>query len=71
VVALIKGGMADFDCVCGPRFSPKFIPANPAANYLLTETSDIHHAVDKLSAGLSRVPDERTRSDMQQLMQAL
>ncbi len=60
---------ADFDCQSWAQFSLKWILANPQVNCTLTETTKLHHAVDNLSAGLGRLPDERERSRMQALMQ--
>lgn len=62
---------ADFDCQSWAQFSLKWILANPQVNCTLTETTKLHHAVDNLSAGLGRLPDERERSRMQALMQSI
>ncbi len=62
---------ADFDCQSWAQFSLKWILANPHVNCTLTETTKLHHAVDNLSAGLGRLPDERERSRMQALMQSI
>jgi len=62
---------ADFDCESWAQFSLKWILANPQVNCTLTETTKLHHAVDNLSAGLGRLPDERERSRMQALMQSI
>ena len=62
---------ADFDCQSWAQFSLKWILANPIVNCTLTETTKLHHAVDNLSAGLGRLPDERERSRMQALMQSI
>ncbi len=62
---------ADFDCQSWAQFSLKWILANPQVNCTLSETTKLHHAVDNLSAGLGRLPDERERSRMQALMQSI
>jgi aryl-alcohol dehydrogenase-like predicted oxidoreductase len=62
---------ADFDCHSWAQFSLKWILANPHVNCTLTETTKLHHAVDNLSAGLGRLPDERERSRMQALMRSI
>jgi diketogulonate reductase-like aldo/keto reductase len=62
---------ADFDCQSWAQFSLKWILANPQVNCTLTETTKLHHAVDNLSAGLGRLPDEQERSRMQALMQSI
>jgi len=61
---------ADFDCQSWAQFSLKFILANPAVNCVITETSKTRHAIDNLSAGFGRLPDERARKQMRELMQA-
>ena len=62
---------ADFDCQSWAQFSLKWILANTQVNCTLTETTKLHHAVDNLSAGLGRLPDERERSRMQALMRSI
>ena len=61
---------AEFDCDSWAQFSIKYILANPAVNCVLTETNKTHHAVDNLSAGFGRLPDEKTRARMLALMQS-
>ncbi len=62
---------AEFDCQSWAQFSLKYILANPAVNCVLTETSKTEHAIDNLSAGLGRLPDEKTRMRMLRLVQSL
>ena len=61
---------ADFDCRSWAQFSLKFILANPAVNCVITETSKVRHAIDNLSAGFGRLPDEETSARMLRLMQS-
>lgn len=61
---------AEFDCDSWAQFSIKYILANPAVNCVLTETNKTHHAVDNLSAGFGRLPDEKTRARMLALLQS-
>ncbi len=61
---------AEFDCQSWAQFSLKYILANPAVNCVLTETTKTQHAIDNLSAGFGRLPDERTRMRMLRLMQS-
>jgi len=61
----------DFDCRSWAQFSLKFILANPAVNCVITETSKPRHAMDNLSAGFGRLPDEQQRARMKDLMQSL
>jgi diketogulonate reductase-like aldo/keto reductase len=62
---------ADFDCHSWAQFSLKWILANPIVNCTLTETTKLHHAVDNLSAGLGRLPDESERARMQAFIRSL
>ena len=61
---------AEFDCDSWAQFSIKYILANLAVNCVLTETNKTHHAVDNLSAGFGRLPDEKTRSRMLALLRS-
>jgi len=62
--------VAEFDCQSWAQFSLKYILANPAVNCVLTETSKIKHAIDNLSAGFGRLPDEKTRVHMLELIRS-
>jgi diketogulonate reductase-like aldo/keto reductase len=62
---------ATFDCQSWAQFSLKWILANPLVNCTLTETTKLHHAIDNLSAGLGRLPDQQQRARMQALLQSL
>ncbi len=64
----LPGWAADFDCSSWAQFSLKFILANPAVNCVITETSNTKHAIDNLSAGFGRLPDEQTREQMLRLV---
>ncbi|MEE8345049.1 MAG: aldo/keto reductase [Woeseiaceae bacterium] len=61
---------AEFDCGSWAQFSLKYILANPAVNCVLTETSKTKHAIDNLSAGFGRLPDEKTRIRMLELIRS-
>lgn len=61
---------AEFDCGSWAQFSLKYILANPAVNCVLTETSKTKHAIDNLSAGFGRLPDEKTRVRMLELIRS-
>jgi diketogulonate reductase-like aldo/keto reductase len=61
---------AEFDCESWAQFSLKFILANTAVNCIITETSNMQHAIDNLSAGFGRLPDEEFRARMLQLTQS-
>jgi len=61
---------AEFDCASWAQFSLKFILAHPAVNCVLTETSNPKHAVENLSAGHGRVPDESEQQRMLELVRS-
>ncbi len=61
---------AEFDCQSWAQFSLKYILANPAVNCVLTETSKTKHAIDNLSAGFGRLPEEKTRVRMLELIRS-
>ena len=61
---------AEFDCRSWAQFSLKYILANPAVNCVLTETSKTKHAIDNLSAAFGRLPDEKTRARMLELIRS-
>ena len=60
----------EFDCHSWAQFSLKYILGNPAVVCVLTETSKVRHAADNLSAGFGRLPDDKTRTRMQELMRS-
>lgn len=60
-----------FDCNSWAQFSLKWILSNPLVTCTITETTKLHHAVDNLSAGLGRLPDQQERARMQALMRSL
>jgi len=62
--------VAEFDCGSWAQFSLKYILANPAVNCILTETSKTKHAIDNLSAAFGRLPDEKTRVRMLELIRS-
>ena len=62
---------ADFDCHSWAQFSLKWILANPIVNCALTETTKLHHAVDHLSAGLGRLPNDEERARMQAFIRSI
>lgn len=55
---------AEFDCHSWAQFSLKWILGDSRVNCAITETTKVHHAVDNLSAGLGRFPDEAERARM-------
>jgi diketogulonate reductase-like aldo/keto reductase len=59
---------AEFDCESWAQFAVKWIVAHPAVNCVLTETSNPRHAEDNIGGGIGRLPDEKTRQRMRQLI---
>lgn len=62
---------AAFDCHSWAQFSLKWILGNPQVTCAITETTKLHHAVDNLSAGLGRLPDQQERARMLALIRSL
>ena len=62
---------AEFDCASWAQFSLKFILSHPAVTCVLTETANPKHALDNMSAGFGRLPDEKTRQRMVQYLKNL
>jgi len=62
---------AEFDCHSWAQFSIKFIVSHPAVTCVLTETSNPKHAADNLAGGIGRLPDEKTRQRMREVIRNL
>jgi len=62
---------AEYDIHSWAQFSLKFIVSHPAVTCVLTETSKPAHAVDNLAGGMGRMPDEKTRQRMLELINSL
>lgn len=60
----------EFDCHSWAQFSIKFIASHPAVTCVLTETSKPKHAMDNLAGGMGRMPDEKTRNKMREVIRA-
>ena len=60
----------EFDCTSWAQFSIKFILSHPAVNCVLTETANPEHLIDNLGGGFGRLPDEKTRVRMRDLVQS-
>jgi len=74
--SIVKGATlpewaAEFDCHSWAQFSLKFILAHPAVNCVLTETANPKHVIDNLDAGFGRLPDEKTRQRMVEVIRSL
>jgi aryl-alcohol dehydrogenase-like predicted oxidoreductase len=55
---------ADFDCSSWAQFFLKFILSHPAVTCAIPGTSKVTHLVDNLGAAVGRLPDEKERKRM-------
>ncbi len=62
---------AEFDCRSWGQFFLKYILAHPAVTVIIPATSDPAHLADNMGAGVGRLPDERTRTRMEELFNRL
>ena len=62
---------AEFDCASWGQFFLKYILAHPAVTVVIPATGDPEHLIDNMGAGLGRLPDERTRTRMEDLFDGL
>ncbi len=60
----------DFDCTTWAQFSIKYVLSHPAVTSVLTETANPKHLRDNLGGGIGRLPDEKTRVRMRELIQS-
>ena len=61
---------AEFDCTSWAQFFLKYIVAHPAVTCVIPGTGKARHMIDNLKAGSGRLPDERLRKRMVELMQS-
>ncbi len=61
---------AEFDCDSWAQFFLKYIVAHPAVTCVIPGTGKVRHMADNLKAGAGRLPDERLRRRMVELMQS-
>ncbi len=60
----------DFDCTSWAQFSIKYVLSHPAVTSVLTETANPKHLRDNLGGGIGRLPDDKTRVRMRELIQS-
>ena len=60
----------EFDCTSWAQFSIKYVLSHPAVTSVLTETANPKHLRDNLGGGVARLPDEKTRVRMRELIQS-
>ena len=58
----------DIDCHSWGQFFLKYLLANPAVTCAIPGTSKVKHLVDNLGAGMGRLPDEKERKKMLELI---
>lgn len=61
----------EFDCNSWAQFSLKYIVGHPGVTTAISETGNPSHAIDNLSAGYGRLPDEKTRLKMRSYLLSL
>lgn len=61
---------AEFDCASWGQFFLKWILAHPAMTCVIPGTSRTRHLLDNVQAGMGRLPDERTRKRMVELLES-
>ncbi len=59
---------AEFDCRSWAQFFLKWIVAHPAVTCAIPATNNPKHLEDDLEAGMGRLPDEKTRSRMLEMV---
>ena len=59
---------AEFDCRSWAQFFLKWIVAHPAVTCTIPATNNPNHLEDNLQAGVGRLPDQKTRSLMLQMV---
>jgi len=67
----LPGWAAEFDAASWAQFFIKFALGHPAVTVVTPATSKARHMADNLGGGAGRVPDERARRRMAELVDAL
>lgn len=62
---------AEYDMNSWAQFFLKYIISHPAVNCVIPGTSDPTHVADNMMAGYGRLPDEKTRQKMVELIEGL
>jgi len=62
---------AEFDCESWGQFFLKYILSHPAVTVIIPATSDPEHLIDNMGAGMGRLPDEQTRTRMEEFFDGL
>ena len=61
----------NFDCASWAQFFLKWIVANPAVICAIPATNNVRHLEDDMRGGIGRLPDEKTRARMVEVVSAL
>jgi diketogulonate reductase-like aldo/keto reductase len=61
----------EFDCHSWAQFLLKWIVANPAVTCAIPASSKVSHLEDNMQGGFGRLPDEKLRQRMAELVEAL
>jgi diketogulonate reductase-like aldo/keto reductase len=61
----------DFECTSWAQFFLKWIVANPAVTCAIPATNNVRHLEDNMRGGAGRLPDERMRARMVEVVSAL
>jgi len=67
----LPGWAAEYDMNSWGQFFLKYIISHPAVNCVIPGTSDPKHLADNMQAGYGRLPDDKTRRKMADLVEAL
>jgi predicted aldo/keto reductase-like oxidoreductase len=59
----------EFDCTNWGSFFLKFILAQPAVTCVIPGTAKLSHMIDNLSAGVGKLPNEKQRQQMIQIIE--
>lgn len=66
----LPGWATEFDCTSWAQFSIKYILSHPAVSCVLTETANPKHLLDNLGGGIGRLPTQKTRIRMRNLIRS-
>lgn len=67
----LPGWAAEFDCHSWAQFLLKWVVAHPSVTCAIPATANVHHLGDNMQAGIGRLPDEKQRRRMLDLIAQL
>ena len=62
---------AEFDCTSWAQFFLKYVVSHPAVTCVIPATGKPKHLIDNMGAGYGKLPDEKTRKRMRNLIDTL